>query len=292
MKTSNSIGLMVVALCILALAFAGCLSAQPDSSVTHAKNNETRFIPLPGPQTDTPGFPPDAAIAACSGKTTGDTCQFTDRNGVASGQCDDKPGVLACAPSKEQNSGQMPGEKTTPVSSVTRAVTLQPSSTLAVTSSAGGSTGAFSLTSSAGPDGGTLPAEYSCSGAGATPALSWSGAPAGTKEFALMVTTIPVDGSTRWNWVLYGIPVSATGLDRNSKGIGTVGTGSHGTVMQYDPPCPQGPGAKTYTFTLYALSASPSLPASADQVTGEVLTRAISSITLDKASFNLIYSSS
>jgi phosphatidylethanolamine-binding protein (PEBP) family uncharacterized protein len=104
-----------------------------------------------------------------------------------------------------------------------------------------------------------------------------------------MVTTTPVDGSTRWNWVLYGIPSSATGLDENSQGVGTVGTGSHGTVMQYDPPCPQGPGAKTYTFTLYALSASPSLPDSGDQVTGEVLTNAISSITLDKASLDLSY---
>jgi phosphatidylethanolamine-binding protein (PEBP) family uncharacterized protein len=149
--------------------------------------------------------------------------------------------------------------------------------------------GTFVLTSSAGTSSGTLPAEYTCDGAGATPALSWTGAPAGTKEFALMMTTLPAGGSTRWNWVLYGIPGTTTGLAKNSTGVGTTGTGSHGTVMQYDPPCSQGPGAKVYTFTLYALSASPALPLSADKVTGPVLTSAITPVTLGKASFSLSY---
>ena len=88
-----------------------------------------------------------------------------------------------------------------------------------------------------------------------------------------MMTTLPVDGSTRWNWVLYGIPGDTTGLAKNSTGVGTTGTGSHGTVMQYDPPCSQGPGAKVYTFTIYALSASPTLSVPSNQVTGAVLTR-------------------
>lgn len=147
----------------------------------------------------------------------------------------------------------------------------------------------FELRSDAGTDGSAMPVEYSCDGAGSTPALVWSGAPTGTKEFAVMMTTIPVDGSTRWNWVLYGIPAASTGLAKNSTGVGTVGTGSHGTVMMYDPPCPQGPGAKLYTFTVYALSGSPSLPASAEQVTGEVLTSSLSSITLGSATLNLTY---
>jgi len=147
----------------------------------------------------------------------------------------------------------------------------------------------FTVSSAAGTDGSALPAEYSCDGAGSTPALTWAGAPFGTKEFAVMMTTIPVDGSTRWNWVLYGIPATAAGLAKNSTGVGTVGTGSHGTVMKYDPPCPQGPGAKLYTITVYALSASPSLPASAEQVTGEVLTSAISFVTIGAAALNLSY---
>jgi phosphatidylethanolamine-binding protein (PEBP) family uncharacterized protein len=147
----------------------------------------------------------------------------------------------------------------------------------------------FSLISDAGIDSGTIPVEYTCDGSGSTPALSWSGVPAGTKEFALMMTTIPVDGQTRWNWVLYGIPGSVTSLTKDSSGIGTMGTGSHGTIMTYDPPCPQGPGEKIYTFTLYALSDSPNLPENPAQVTGPVLSNAISSLTIGKASLNLNY---
>ena len=104
-----------------------------------------------------------------------------------------------------------------------------------------------------------------------------------------MMTTLPGDGTTKWNWVLYGIPATATGLNRNSTGVGTTGTGSHGTTMVYDPPCSQGPGDKVYTFTLYALSGIPVLPATADVVTGVVLTQAISSMKLGSATLNVIY---
>jgi phosphatidylethanolamine-binding protein (PEBP) family uncharacterized protein len=149
--------------------------------------------------------------------------------------------------------------------------------------------GMFTLTSPAASDGGTLPAEYTCDGAGVSLALSWSNAPSGTREFALMMTTLPGDGTTKWNWMLYAIPASATGLAKHSSGVGTPGVGSDGPQAAYQPPCSQGPGAKLYTFTLYALSASPSLPASANQVTGPVLTAAIANITLGSASLKLSY---
>ncbi len=41
-------------------------------------------------------MPPEAAIVACTGKAIGDACEFTDREIIAKGTCDDKPGVLAC----------------------------------------------------------------------------------------------------------------------------------------------------------------------------------------------------
>jgi hypothetical protein len=41
------------------------------------------------------------------------------------------------------------------------------------------------------------------------------------------------------------------------------------------PPCSQGPGAKTYTFTLYALSATPDLSAAGSTVNGSTITSAI-----------------
>jgi phosphatidylethanolamine-binding protein (PEBP) family uncharacterized protein len=153
----------------------------------------------------------------------------------------------------------------------------------------------FSLISPVGADGTTLttlPAEYTCDGPGSTLALSWSNAPAGTQEFALLMKTLPGDGTTKWNWVLYGIPASSTGLAKDSYGVGTLGLGSDGPLVAYQPPCSQGPGAKLYTYTLYALSASPSLSVAADQVTGALLTSSIASITLASASLNLSYTRS
>jgi phosphatidylethanolamine-binding protein (PEBP) family uncharacterized protein len=149
--------------------------------------------------------------------------------------------------------------------------------------------GTFTLTSPAGVDGGTLPSECTCDGAGSTIALSWSNAPSGTREFALMMTTLPGDGTTKWNRVLYAIPASSTGLAKNSSGVGSLGVGSDGPQAAYQPPCSQGPGAKLYTFTLYALSVSPSLPVAATQVTGAALTSAIANITLGSASLKLSY---
>jgi phosphatidylethanolamine-binding protein (PEBP) family uncharacterized protein len=153
----------------------------------------------------------------------------------------------------------------------------------------GSATSSFTLSSSAGVEGGSLPAEYSCDGPGSSPALSWQNAPAGTKEFAVLMTTLPGDGSTKYNWVLYGIPASSNALSKDNFAIGTTGIGSDGPFAGYQPPCSQGPGAKTYTFTVYALSASPTLMVAADQVSGAELQNAIASITLASATLNLSY---
>ncbi|NJD32322.1 MAG: YHYH protein [Gammaproteobacteria bacterium] len=152
-----------------------------------------------------------------------------------------------------------------------------------------GSSSSFTLTSSAVPSGGALSAEYTCDGRGSTLPLAWSGAPAGTREFALLMTTLPGDGTTRWNWVVYGIPSGTSSLPRDAFGVGTVGVGSDSPTAEYDPPCSQGPGAKTYTYTLYALSGAPTLPASPSQVTGKVLADAIAPLTIGSASLGVNY---
>ena len=148
--------------------------------------------------------------------------------------------------------------------------------------------GSFSLTSSAFVEGGALPVTYSCDGDSVSMPLSWSNKPSGTQEFALMIKTIPVDGSPKWNWVLYSIPGAAAGLAAGTSGVGVTGVGSDLPGQVYNPPCPGGPGAKTYTLTVYALSASPTLPA-AGLVTGDVLTSAISAITISSASLTMTY---
>lgn len=134
-----------------------------------------------------------------------------------------------------------------------------------------------------------MSADHSCDGTGASPALSWANPPAGTKEFAVLLKTLPGDGTTKFNWVLWSIPADTTALARDSFGVGLRGVGSDGPMAAYQPPCSQGTGLKTYTFTVYALSGSPTLSKPAAQVTGDDLLSAMSSLTLGSATLNLTY---
>lgn len=148
----------------------------------------------------------------------------------------------------------------------------------------------FTLTSSVAPDSGTLPADYTCDGYGSTLPLSWSNPPAGTVEYALLLSTAPTPGTVKYDWVLYHIPSATTGLDQDTFLVGTLGVGDDGPGAIYDPPCSQGPGSKLYTFTLYALSAAPVFAVPPSQVSGALVASTISSLILGSASLNLSYS--
>jgi len=158
-----------------------------------------------------------------------------------------------------------------------------------VTPAASSSSGSFTLTSTAVAAGGTLPATYTCDGTGSTLPLAWTNPPAGTAYYALLLSTAPTTDTVKYDWVLYNIDSSVTSLAQDSFLVGTLGQGDDGPGAIYDPPCSQGPGAKQYTFTLYALSAAPSFSNSAT-VTGESLATAIASITLGSASLTVSYS--
>lgn len=148
--------------------------------------------------------------------------------------------------------------------------------------------GALALASSAFVDQGTLPVDYTCDGAGLSPPLAWTGIPEGTVEQALLMTTMAKDG-LKWNWVLYHLPPSVNALAAGEMGVGKAGLTSDGPALAYSPPCSQGPGAKTYTFTLYALSAVPAISLPDNQVTGKVITDAISGITLAESALRVSY---
>jgi phosphatidylethanolamine-binding protein (PEBP) family uncharacterized protein len=149
----------------------------------------------------------------------------------------------------------------------------------------------FNFTSTAFTEGGTLPVGYTCDGAGGmssqNPPLSWAGVPEGTTELALTMTTIALDG-TKYNWVLFHIPASVTSLATGTT-VGTAGVSTDGPDLRYYPPCSSGPGAKTYTFTLYALSGTPSFPVPESQVTGPILGNAIAPLILASRQVNVSY---
>jgi phosphatidylethanolamine-binding protein (PEBP) family uncharacterized protein len=154
---------------------------------------------------------------------------------------------------------------------------------------AGGSSG-FTLSSPAVAEGGDLPAAYTCDGARATLPLAWSGAPAGVQSYAVIMHHVPGPGDTHWYWVLYDLPAASAALAENASGLGTLGANSVNGRAEYAPPCSKGPGAKTYTYTVYALSAAPQLAVPADQVDRDALLAAIADRTLASASLNVVYS--
>ena len=102
-----------------------------------------------------------------------------------------------------------------------------------------------------------------CTGNNVSPALSWSGAPAGTKSFALTVYDPDAPtGSGWWHWVVYNIPANVTSLASNagdaSKNLlpagATQGNTDFGTTG-YGGPCPPaGDKPHHYIFTIYALN--------------------------------------
>lgn len=115
----------------------------------------------------------------------------------------------------------------------------------------------FVLTSPEVADGGDLPRAYTGDGEAATLPLAWSGVPAGTTCFALVMHHLDPEGRTKWYWVLYRIPATIPFLPRNAPGIGILGSNSINHRIGYAPPHSKGPGPKTYVYTLYALSAEP-----------------------------------
>lgn len=150
-------------------------------------------------------------------------------------------------------------------------------------------TGAMTLTSPAAVEGGQMPSAFTCDGGRLSFPLAWKNAPATTKAFAVLMTTIPGDGTTKWNWVLYNIAPSETRLLVNTTGVGVLGSADDGAGASYAPPCSQGPGPKVYTFTLYALSAPLSFALPTSQITGKVVTDAVAPLTLMTAKLNVSY---
>jgi phosphatidylethanolamine-binding protein (PEBP) family uncharacterized protein len=61
---------------------------------------------------------------------------------------------------------------------------------------------------------------FGCTGGNVSPALSWSGAPSGTKSFAVSIYDPDAPtGSGWWHWVVFNLPAATTALP---KGAGEV----------------------------------------------------------------------
>lgn len=133
---------------------------------------------------------------------------------------------------------------------------------------AAANTPGFTLTCPGIPPGGRLTADqvfngFGCTGANVSPALNWSGAPAGTKSYAL--TCYDPDaptGSGWWHWIMIDIPPGVAALaagagDASGKGLppgARHGRSDFGSYAFGGACPPEGHGDHHYHFTLYALS--------------------------------------
>jgi hypothetical protein len=121
---------------------------------------------------------------------------------------------------------------------------------------------ALTITSSAFAPNAAIPAKYTCEGDDVSPALSWTGVPAGAKSLALIMDDPDAPPGTWVHWVLYDLPASATGLPEGVPKKDTLdggaiqgacwGVNSFSRVGYYGP-CPPPGGPHRYFFKLYAL---------------------------------------
>jgi len=152
------------------------------------------------------------------------------------------------------------------------------------------STASFTVISPGSIDG-ALDIDSTCDGAAKSPALAWSNEPSGTGSYAIVMDHVPPEGGHHWYWVEWGIPATTHAVAAGATDTGVFGGNNVNPNVGYAPPCSKGPGLKTYTITVYALSTSPDLPqTSTASVNRETLLSAISGITLAKASIDLTYS--
>jgi Raf kinase inhibitor-like YbhB/YbcL family protein len=119
---------------------------------------------------------------------------------------------------------------------------------------------AMRLTSPAFSDGGAMPRRYTCLGNMTSPPLTWTDAPAGTRELELLVTDASRDNLS--HWVVYAIPPADTSSPEGSAPAGARQGNNEFGLQGYLPPCPimnSGVPHK-YVFELFASRRPLTLP--------------------------------
>jgi Raf kinase inhibitor-like YbhB/YbcL family protein len=132
----------------------------------------------------------------------------------------------------------------------------------------GGGIVTITVTSSSFPDGGEIPAKYAGQ-QGVSPQLSWSGAPAGTASFVLIMHDVDAAFPAQnlatdiTHWVVWNIPGSTTSIPEG----GPVPSGANQTSLrgpQYMGPAPPaGHPYHHYIFQIFALNSTLDVPAGA-----------------------------
>ena len=145
-------------------------------------------------------------------------------------------------------------------SKVTGATTASAAKSLVVSSTSLSSSGSFDRS-------------ITCDGESLSPQISWEGYPPETQSFYVTMDTVPgpprpgeIVTSDHSYFNLYDIPASVHALESGKLTQGSLGMNFKNNRPGYEAPCSQGPGAKIYTITVYALSSKINIaPTSATQ---------------------------
>jgi Raf kinase inhibitor-like YbhB/YbcL family protein len=125
----------------------------------------------------------------------------------------------------------------------------------------------FTVTTPDFHDGGTVPMAqvfnaFGCTGGNHSPAISWSGEPAGTQSFAVTIYDPDAPtGSGWWHWTVFNIPAGVHSLPADAGTANSTllpaGTGQGRTdfgFSNYGGPCPPaGDKPHHYVITVYAV---------------------------------------
>lgn len=116
----------------------------------------------------------------------------------------------------------------------------------------------FTLAAEAFANGDDIPNVFTCKGDDISPALAWSGEPAGTQSYALIMDDPDAPAGTWNHWLLWDIPGGVHSVPQRYRAANPVhsGTNDFGKTSYRGPCPPKGHGAHRYFFRLYALDIS------------------------------------
>jgi len=139
---------------------------------------------------------------------------------------------------------------------------------------------------------------FGCKGDNISPALNWSGAPKGTKSYAVSIYDPDAPtGSGWWHWVVFNIPASTTSLPKNAGDAsqklmpeGAVQSRTDFGAAGYGGPCPPtGDKPHHYHITVFAVDADKLPDAKDDSASAALVGFDLNFHTLGKATLTGLY---
>ena len=172
--------------------------------------------------------------------------------------------------------------------------------TAGIVAATAASAASMKITSAEIKDGATIANEqvfkgFGCTGGNISPSLNWTGAPSGTKSFAItMYDPDAPTGSGWWHWVVFNIPPGTTSLPKNA----SAGTMPAGAIQSrtdfgsdgYGGPCPPaGGGLHHYHITVFAVDVDKLPDAASDSASAALVGFDLHFHTLAKAMLTGVY---